>query len=82
MDFVTLVTALYEGSGIDVPERDDPLVATVDGFVARLTAGPRTRTGPCHSGMLLPTAHESSHAPGKRRARAERADDVPASDGG
>jgi hypothetical protein len=53
MDFVTLVTARYEESGIDVPERDHRLVATVDGFVAHPTAGPRTRTGPCDSGMLL-----------------------------
>jgi acyl carrier protein len=33
MDFLNLVTALYEDTGIDVPERDCPLIATIDGFV-------------------------------------------------
>ena len=34
MDFLNLMSALYEETGIDVPERDYPQVATVDGFVA------------------------------------------------
>jgi acyl carrier protein len=34
MDFLNLVTALYDETGIDVPERDYPLIATIDGFVA------------------------------------------------
>ena len=34
MDFLNLVTALYEETGIDVPERDYPRLSTVDGFVA------------------------------------------------
>jgi acyl carrier protein len=38
MDFLNLVTALYEETGIEIPERDYPLVATIDGFVAYLTA--------------------------------------------
>jgi acyl carrier protein len=38
MDFLNLVGALYDETGIDVPERDYPLVATVDGFVAYVAA--------------------------------------------
>ncbi len=38
MDFVNLVTALHEATGIDVPERDYPRLATVDGFVAYVAA--------------------------------------------
>jgi acyl carrier protein len=38
MDFLTLVTALHEETGIDVPERDYPLVATIDGFVIYVAA--------------------------------------------
>jgi acyl carrier protein len=38
MDFLNLVTALHEETGIDVPERDYPLVATIDGFVAYVAA--------------------------------------------
>jgi acyl carrier protein len=38
MDFLNLVAALYDETGIDVPERDYPLIATIDGFVVYLTA--------------------------------------------
>jgi acyl carrier protein len=38
MDFLNLVTALYDETGIDVPERDYPLIATIDGFVAHVRA--------------------------------------------
>jgi acyl carrier protein len=38
MDFLNLVTALYEETGVDIPERDYPLVATIDGFVAYVAA--------------------------------------------
>lgn len=38
MDFLNVVTALYDETGIEVPERDYPLIATVDGFVAYVTA--------------------------------------------
>jgi acyl carrier protein len=38
MDFLNLVTALHERTGIDVPERDYPALDTVDGFVAYLVA--------------------------------------------
>jgi len=34
MDFLNLVTALHEETGIDVPERDYPELASVAGFVA------------------------------------------------
>jgi acyl carrier protein len=38
MDFLNLVTALYDETGIDVPERDYPLIATVDGFAGYVAA--------------------------------------------
>lgn len=34
MDFLNLVTALHETTGIDVPERDYPALGTVTGFIA------------------------------------------------
>lgn len=34
MDFLNLVTALHEETGIDVPERDYPRLASVEGFVS------------------------------------------------
>jgi len=34
MDFLNLVTALHDETGIDVPERDYPQLATISGFVA------------------------------------------------
>jgi acyl carrier protein len=44
MDFLNLVTALHEETGIDVPERDYPHLASVEGFVAYLAAArPRPR---------------------------------------
>ena len=33
MDFLNLVTALHDATGLDVPERDYPQLASVDGFV-------------------------------------------------
>ena len=38
MDFLNLVTALHEQTGIDIPERDYPSVSTVAGFVAYVVA--------------------------------------------
>jgi acyl carrier protein len=38
MDFLNIVTALAEETGIEVPERDYPSLATVSGFVDYLTA--------------------------------------------
>lgn len=34
MDVLNLVTALAEETGIDVPERDYPALASIDGFVS------------------------------------------------
>jgi acyl carrier protein len=38
MDFLNLVTALQEATGISVPERDYPSLATVTGFVDYVVA--------------------------------------------
>ena len=38
MDFLNLVTALHEETGIDVPERDYPALSTVTGFLAYVVA--------------------------------------------
>ena len=38
MDFLNLVTAVHEATGIDVPERDYPALASVGGFVGYLAA--------------------------------------------
>jgi acyl carrier protein len=38
MDFLNLVNALYDETGIEIPERDYPRVATVDGFVDHVSA--------------------------------------------
>ena len=38
MDFLTLMESLYAETGIEVPERDYPKVASIDGFVAYVRA--------------------------------------------
>ena len=38
MDFLNFVIALHDSLGIDIPEPDDPRVATLDGAVAYLAA--------------------------------------------
>jgi acyl carrier protein len=38
MDFLNLVTALHDETGIDVPERDYPRLSTVSGCIAYLAA--------------------------------------------
>jgi acyl carrier protein len=38
MDFLNLITALHDETRIDVPERDYAQLATVNGFVAYVTA--------------------------------------------
>lgn len=38
MDLLTLVTALHETTGIDVPERDYPRLASIAGAAAYLAA--------------------------------------------
>jgi acyl carrier protein len=40
MDFLNLVTALHDETGIEVPERDYPSLSTVAGFVAYVAAAP------------------------------------------
>ena len=39
MDFLNLVVALYDETGIDVPERDYPQLASMDGFVRYVVDG-------------------------------------------
>jgi acyl carrier protein len=36
MDFLNLVTAIHEATGIDIPERDYPHLATLAGFARYL----------------------------------------------
>ncbi|HEX6424424.1 MAG TPA: acyl carrier protein [Acidimicrobiales bacterium] len=43
MDFLNLVNALYEETGIEIPERDYPQVASVEGFVAYVAAASGSR---------------------------------------
>ncbi len=38
VDFINLVNALHGETGIDVPERDYPTIASIDGFVAYVAA--------------------------------------------
>jgi acyl carrier protein len=38
MDVLNLVTAVYERTGVEVPERDYPKVATIEGWIDYLTA--------------------------------------------
>jgi acyl carrier protein len=46
IDFLNLVTALDEETGIEVPERDYPLVRTVDGFASYVVAHAATAHRP------------------------------------
>lgn len=38
MDFLNLVVAIDERTGVEIPEKDYPKVASLDGFVAYLVA--------------------------------------------
>jgi acyl carrier protein len=38
MDLLNLLNSLCDETGIDIPERDYPLVTTIDGFVAYVVA--------------------------------------------
>lgn len=38
IDFLNLVTALHDATGVDVPERDYPRLATVNAFTAYVAA--------------------------------------------
>ena len=41
MDFLNLVTALCDETGIEVPERDYPQLATIDGWVTYIAGAAR-----------------------------------------
>lgn len=51
IDFLALVTGLHAETGIDVPERRFPELATVGGFVAYVASAASTVSGP---GSLSP----------------------------
>lgn len=38
MDFLNVVTAVHEATGLEIPERDYPLLATVNSFVDYLSS--------------------------------------------
>jgi acyl carrier protein len=38
MDFLNLVTGLHDSTGLDIPERDYPLLATIGGLTDYLAA--------------------------------------------
>lgn len=38
MDFLNLVIGVHERTGVEIPEQDYPRLATLDGFIAYLTA--------------------------------------------
>lgn len=43
MDFMTLVAALEDATGLDIPERDYPTIASIDGFVSYVVASSEAR---------------------------------------
>ena len=45
MDFLNFIIALHEALGVDFPEADYPLLATVDGCVNYLTEKKETSSG-------------------------------------
>jgi acyl carrier protein len=46
MDFLNLMSAVYTETGIEVPERDYPSVASIDGFVEYVQAARTVGAGP------------------------------------
>jgi acyl carrier protein len=40
MDFIGILTAVHEATGIEVPEIDYPLITTVDAFAGYLASRP------------------------------------------
>jgi acyl carrier protein len=46
MDLLNLMTALAEETGIDVPERDYPALASIDGFVDYVAAASQRAVRP------------------------------------
>ena len=45
IDFLNVVVSVHEQTGIDVPERDYPKLATLDGAVAYLVSAQQQRSG-------------------------------------
>ena len=45
MDFLNVVVAVHESTGIAIPERDYPKLSTLDGAVAYLAAAQRQGAG-------------------------------------
>ena len=56
MDFLNLVTALHKETGIDVPERDYPRLATIAGFVAYVAAATGIEATAASAATLTSTA--------------------------
>ncbi len=46
IDFLNVVVSVHEQTGIDIPERDYPKLATLDGAVAYLLSAQQQRPGP------------------------------------
>lgn len=42
MDFLNIVAAIHEATGVDIPESDYPLLATLEGFIAYLESASST----------------------------------------
>lgn len=45
MDFLNLVTAVHDSTGLDIPEREYPKLATIAGFVAYLVEASSAAAG-------------------------------------
>ncbi|HEX4980808.1 MAG TPA: acyl carrier protein [Ilumatobacteraceae bacterium] len=46
MDFLNLVNALHDETGIDVPERDYPAISSISGFTEYVVAAAGSHTPP------------------------------------
>ena len=46
MDFLNLVEAIHQRSGIEIPERDYPRLASLEGFLGYLMSAPAGTTVP------------------------------------
>lgn len=42
MDFLSIIAFIHDSTGIDIPERDYPRLATLDGFIAYLESASST----------------------------------------
>ena len=62
MDFLTFVEELYTRTGVDVPERDYPALASLDGCLSYLAAQARLALrSPDASGLRAATTTTSGH---------------------